>query len=184
VKKIRIALIAAVVIITIVSFVGKVMMARNTNGGTVSDGVKGAVQSILKGNVTGEVGKAYLTQWFNFSVLSIDRKKEYAGYAPEGGNILLDVVVAELCTFDEPIEMGYGDFYVDADSFIDYVYPLEPIDDTMMPEEFKLSPKEKKEYHMVYEVPEDAEGLKLVYIEVDEDQKEGAVFTINIPDQQ
>jgi uncharacterized membrane protein YeaQ/YmgE (transglycosylase-associated protein family) len=175
-------ILAIAVIVMIAGFVGKVMLARNTSGGTIADSVGSVVGSAMKGDVAGEVGKAYLTQWFNFSVLSIGRVEEYAGYEPEEGNVLIDVVIAELCTFDEPIDMGTSDFYVDADSFLEYVYPIDPLDGTMMPENFKLAPKEKKEYHMVYEVPEGAEGLKLVYTEIDASGGEGATFTIDIED--
>jgi hypothetical protein len=170
----------AVVLVAGGIFVEKIISAKNTSGGSIADSVGSAVGSLIKGDVTGEVGKAYLTQWFNFSVLSIARVKEYAGYKPEDGSVLFDVEIAELCTFNEPTEMGTSDFFVDADSFLEYVYPMPPKDKTMMPENFTLQPKEKAQYHMVFEVPEDAEGLSLVYVELDEKGNEGSTFKIKI----
>jgi hypothetical protein len=177
----RIAIyVIAVVLIAGGIFVDKIISARNTSGSSITDSVGSVVGSLIKGDVTGEVGKAYLTRWFNFSVLSIERAEEYAGYKPEEGNVLLDVEIAELCTFDEPINMGTSDFFVDADSFLEYVYPIPPEDETMMPKNFMLQPKEKVQYHMVFEVPEDAEDLGLVYIELDEKGNEGSTFKIKI----
>jgi hypothetical protein len=181
-NKVRIAILGVAAVILIVSFAGKTMMARDTNGGSITESIGSAVASMLKGDVTGEVGKTYSTQWFNFSVLSIDKVTEYAGYKPEESNILVDVKIAELCTFNEDTDMSYNDFYLDSDSFEEYVFPIEPLDDTMMPEEFTLKPKEKVEYHIVYEFPEETKGLKLMYTEIDEAENEGATFTINIPD--
>jgi hypothetical protein len=180
-KKVKIALYITAVILAAGGFLAdKIVSVRNTTGGSISDSIGSAVSSLIKGDVTGEIGKAYLTQWFNFSVLSIDRVKEYSGYKPEEGNILIDVEIAELCTFGKPIEMGTNDFFMDSDSFLEYVYPIAPVDDTMMPENFTLRPKEKATYHMVYEVPEGADDLRLVYIEVDTENNKGSTFTIKI----
>jgi hypothetical protein len=150
------------------------------NGSSLRSSLSSTVQNFLSGNVTGEVGKAYSTQWFNFAIRSIERVDEYAGYVPAEGNILLDAVVEELCTFNEPIPMGTFDFFVDADTFLDYVYPLSPLDETMMPENFDLAPKENAIYHMIYEIPANTVDLRLMYIEIDEEENEGTTFTINI----
>jgi hypothetical protein len=145
------------------------------------DSVRQAAARILSGNVTGEVGITYGTEWFEFTVHSIDEVAEYAGYAPEDGYLLYDVLITEKNTYDAPIPMGTPDFYMDAESFDGYtVYPLDPMSDEMMPLEFELAEDESAEYHMVYEVPEDAAGLKLVYVEVGEDDYEGVTFNIPI----
>ncbi|MDR2779854.1 MAG: hypothetical protein LBB28_01880 [Synergistaceae bacterium] len=180
-KKVRIV-VSVIVVIVFAGYllVDKVRSASDTSGGSVSDSIGSVVGSLVEGDVTGEVGKAYLTRWFNFSVLSITRVGEYAGYSPEEGNILLDVEIAELCTFNEPIEMGTSDFFVDADSFLEYVYPMESKDSTMMPQNFTLQPREKVQYHMIFEIPEDAEDLELVYVEIDEKGNEGSTFMIKI----
>jgi hypothetical protein len=63
---------------------------------------------------------------------------------------------------------------------MDYIYPIDPISDEMMPLEFDLGPKETVEYHMVYEIPADTVGLKIMYTEIDVDDNEGVTFDIPI----
>ncbi|MDR3280968.1 MAG: hypothetical protein LBT23_10680 [Synergistaceae bacterium] len=180
-QKVKIALIGIALVLVFVPAVVRIALSSGGDGasaGTIAQSIAG----MLKGDVTGEIGHEYKTRWFNFTVHSIDRVSEYAGYEPDEGNILLDVVVEEFCTFENSIEMGTFDFFMDADSFDEYAYPLNPLDDTMMPEEFKLGPKERKKYHMVYEAPSDAKGVKLIYKEIDEEENTHATFTINIKD--
>ncbi|MDR3086184.1 MAG: hypothetical protein LBU47_07725 [Christensenellaceae bacterium] len=141
------------------------------------------VGQLLRGDVTGKVGETYRTEWFNFSISSIKQVESYAGYAPEEGNLLYDVVITELSTFDEAIPMGTFDFFMLMDGTEEPVFPMDPLngDETMMPAEFDLSPDESVTYHMVYEVPKDAKGLKLMYIELYENSEEqGTTFTIPI----
>lgn len=152
----------------------------DTVGQAVSEAVQEVAAQLVTGDVVGEIGTTYSTQWFEFNVESIEFVSEYAGYAAEEGNTLIDVVVTEKGTFDEPVPMGIFDFIVDHESFEEYAYPMEPLDDTMMPEEFDLAKDETVTYHMVFEVPEDTEGLFLFYTEIDESDTEGATFTINI----
>jgi hypothetical protein len=139
-----------------------------------------SVVEMLSGDVTGEVGKTYATQWFEFTVQSIDEVSEYAGYTPGDGYTLYDVLITETGTFDEASPMGTFDFYMDAPSFEEYIYPLDPVSDDMMPLEFDLEPKETVEYHMVYEIPSDVSGLNLMYTEVDAEDNEGVTFNIPI----
>ncbi|MDR2514331.1 MAG: hypothetical protein LBD02_03875 [Christensenellaceae bacterium] len=138
------------------------------------------VGQLLHGDVTGKIGETYRTEWFNFSVSSIKEVKEYAGYTPKEGNTLYDVVITELSTFADPIPMGTFDFYMDAESFDEYVFPMDPIDETMMPTEFTLNKDDNVNYHMVYEVPSGTAGLKLMYTELSEADEKGATFTIPI----
>ena len=148
----------------------------------VKEEIKQTIAQAISGNVKGEVGKSYSTQWFEFTVESIMAVDSYAGYVPQEGNILVDVFITEKGTFDdaEPSPMGTFDFYMDSDTFYDYVYPLDPLDSTMMPEEFDLAYGETVTYHMVYEVPAGLNDLKLMYTEIDERDTEGATFTINV----
>jgi hypothetical protein len=135
---------------------------------------------LLSGDVTGETGKTYATQWFEFTVQSINEVPEYAGYTPQSGYTLYDVLITETGAFEDPSPMGTFDFYMDAESFAEYVYPLDPLNDEMMPMEFELAKDETVEYHMVYEVPSDVTDLKLMYTEVDEQENEGVTFSIPI----
>ncbi|MDR2771530.1 MAG: hypothetical protein LBB57_05795 [Clostridiales Family XIII bacterium] len=158
-------------------------LALSGCGNSVKEVARNAAQSVvemLSGDVVGEIGKAYGTQWFEFTIKSIGEVSEYAGYAPEEGYTLYDVLVTETGTFDEASPMGTFDFYMDAPSFSDYIYPLDPLSDEMMPLEFDLDTDETVEYHMIYEIPIDTAGLNLMYTEVDEDENEGITFSIPI----
>lgn len=167
-------LIAALILTFVLSLTG-------CNTAAIQDGVNNAMSAmddIISGDVSGEIGKTYSTQWFRFNIKSIEAVSEYAGYSPAEGNQLIDVVVTEKNIFDDKIIMGTLDFYVDEISFEEYVYPMAPLDDTMMPEEFYLAVNESVEYHMVFEVPADIKSLNLLYTEIDENDNEGATFTI------
>jgi hypothetical protein len=140
-----------------------------------------ALGQLIEGDVTGEIGKDYRTRWFSFNIESIKEVTEYAGYAPQDGNVLMDVVVTETCIYEEAIPMGTFDFYMDADNFLEYIYPVEEtFDDTMMPLEFELAPDETVTYHMLYEIPTEHENLTLKYTEIAEDEAEYATFTIKL----
>ncbi|MDR1135921.1 MAG: hypothetical protein LBL49_07050 [Clostridiales Family XIII bacterium] len=142
------------------------------------------VRNFIMGNVDGEIGKTYSTKWFDFIVSSVDKVDEYSEYTPPEGYTLLDVVVKETNTFDEPITMGTFDFYLTTDTSSMEIYPLDPFNDdpTLMPEEFDLALKESAEYHMIFEFPADATGVTLKYTEVDEDDNVSATFSIKLPD--
>lgn len=142
--------------------------------------VSNTVAQMLKGNVKGEIGKTYSTQWFEFTVKSIEKVDSYAGYKAQNGFELYSVLMNEKSTFDEEIPMGTVDFYMDTDSFEEYIYPIDPLDNTMMPLEFALNKGDVAEYYMVYEIPADTKGLMLCYTEIDEKETEGALFTIAI----
>ena len=138
------------------------------------------VRQVMSGDVNGEIGKSYSTQWFDFTVLAVDEESSYAGYEPAPGYRLIVVYISETGAFDEPVPMGTYDFYMDADTFYDYMWPLDPFDDAMMPLEFDLPKGVTVRYDMVYEIPEVAPNLKLLYTEFDETDREGATFTIKL----
>jgi hypothetical protein len=157
----------------------KVEQAADTAAGAISSAGR-ALGQLLEGDVTGEIGKDYRTEWFSFNIASVEEVSEYAGYTPTEDYTLVDVIVSETCIFDQAIPMGTFDFYMDSDSFEDYIYPLDPLDDSMMPLEFDLAPDESVQYHMVYEIPVERDGLVLMYTEIDESDTEHATFTINL----
>ena len=138
------------------------------------------VRQVLSGNVSGEIGQSYSTQWFDFTVKSVKEASSYAGYEPEPGYRFIVVDISETGAFDEPVTMGTFDFYMDADNFRYYLWPLDPFDDSMMPMEFMLAKGETVEYIMVYEIPDEAPNLKLLYTEIDIEDNEGVTFTINL----
>ncbi|MDR0500791.1 MAG: hypothetical protein LBG97_06050 [Coriobacteriales bacterium] len=148
--------------------------------GNAVNSVTEAVGQLLTGDVTGEVGKDYRTQWFTFNIKSVTEVSSYAGIEPEEGNTLIDVVIYEKNIFEEAIPMGTFDFWMEAPTFDRPVYPLDPEDSTMMPLEFDLETSESVTYHMVYEVPKNTADLVLKFTEVDVDSREGATFTIKV----
>ena len=149
----------------------------------VVEGVKQTVEDarqVLTGSVSGEIGKSYSTKWFDFTVKSVKDANNYAGYEADSGNRLIVVLISETGAWDDPIPMGTYDFYLDADSFYDYNWPLDPYDDSMMPMDFYLTNGETVEYYMIYEIPSDAPNLKLLYTEIDEEENLGTTFSIDL----
>lgn len=148
--------------------------------GNITQSVSNTVAQMLNGTVRGEVGKTYSTQWFEFTVKSIEKVDSYAGYKPEDGYELYSVLLSEKNIFEEDIPMGTFDFYMDEDSFVDYIFPIDPLDDTMMPMEFTLKKGEAVEYRMIYEIPAGTEGLMFCYTEIDVSEEEGVEFIIPV----
>lgn len=114
------------------------------------------------------IGKAYSTKWFDFTIKSMKTIDVYGQYKPTTGNQLVDVLVSETGTSKNSCTMGTFDFYVDATNLEDYIYPLKPLDKAMMPESFVLSNGQSVEYHMIYEIPKDIKNAVLCYTEVDD----------------
>jgi len=146
----------------------------------VADNVRLSAARMLQGNVSGEVGATYGTRWFEFTIESIKEIDDAFGYTAPDGYILIDVVVTETGTFDEPIIMGTFDFYMDSDTFLEYEWPIDPLDDSMMPLEFYLAKDETVTYRMVFEVPASLDDLKLMYTEIDENMSIYATFVIDV----
>ncbi|MDR3207625.1 MAG: hypothetical protein LBT60_04770 [Oscillospiraceae bacterium] len=143
-------------------------------GDTISD--------LIRGDVACRVGETYTTSWFSFTVLAVETPASYAGYTPPTGYTLVDVTLSESCA-EGSQPMGTFDFYLNAPAFPDYIYPLDPLDETMMPTAFTLTPDTPATYHMLYQIPADTTGLRLTYTEMDADNRAGAAYTIDIPDE-
>jgi hypothetical protein len=135
---------------------------------------------VIEGDIDITLNQPYKSKWFEFTVKSAATATEYAGYSPEEGFILIDVLINETGAFEEPVPMGIMDFYISASGDDEEkFYPLPAFDDSMMPDKFDLSLGETAEYHMVYEVP-DKSGLMLVYTEIDVTEAEGNTFRLKI----
>ena len=178
-KRLLATVTLAFALVLVLSSCSKAAESLNDAVSSGIDSASSAIDNLLSGNVTGEIGKSYSTQWFSFTVKSIKSVPEYAGYTPAEGMQLIDVVVTEKNIFNQTIPMGTSDFYLDENSWPDYIYPMDPLDDTMMPIEFDLAVGETAEYHMVYEVPAEFSAMMLLYTEIDVTETEGATFTIN-----
>lgn len=136
------------------------------------------ISSIIKGDVTGKIGKTYSTQWFDFSIDSITSVDSYEGEAAPDGYQFVDVVITEKNTFDEEITMGTFDFYMDADELEEYEWILESWHSSMMPEEFILSIGETVQYHAIFMLPVEITDIRFIYEEINELEELGATFTI------
>ena len=144
--------------------------------------VRDSVLQAIQGDVSGDIGKEYQTKWFTFSILEISHANTYAGLTPASGNEFIVIKLTEKNTTSISQVFGTFDWFVDAPSFSDYVYPLDPSpsDSTMMPLRFDLKPNESATYICVFEVPRNTQGLQLVYIELDDQDKVYGTFTIDI----
>ena len=142
--------------------------------------VASSVAELVSGDVTGKIGTAYQTKWFEFTIHSIEKVDSYAGYEAAEGYQLYSVSITEKNIFESTIPMGTSDFYMDDPGFLEYIWPIDPLDDTMMPEEFNLEPGDSAKYTMIFEIPEDAPKLVLMYTEIDENDDVHATFTIKV----
>lgn len=146
-------------------------------------GASGSTAGTIKaedGYAEGRIGDTLKTTFFTFRVESAQFVKEYAGYQPEEGNILVDSVVTVKNVFGEDLPMFNSDFQIQwGDGDDDFGYGVEGLEDsTIMPEEYTLKRGESVEYHIVYEVPKGSTDFSISYLEIFSDQSEGDVFFV------
>jgi|GEM_PF-1087803 len=162
----------------------------NESSGGVTGMVENAIQnvadrvaSVISGDMQGEIGGLYKTQWFDFSVNSMEVVKEYEGQPADDGYQFVVLEVYEKNTWDGggSIPMGTFDFYVDNAAFSDFVWAESPWTDNMMPDEFTLTPDEEVTYDVVFMVPENVADVDFTYVEIDENQGIGSTFIIKLP---
>lgn len=139
-----------------------------------------AVAQMIDGEVTGEIGTEYTTKWFTFTVDSMSTSYSYGDYTAEAGNILVIAHITEKNISGATQPFGTFDWFVDDTTLADYIYPLEPMNDDMMPESFELSDGETASYDVVIEFPEDLANPFLMYIEADDQGSTYDTFMIPI----
>lgn len=113
------------------------------------------------------IGQEYQTKWFSFQVHSIDKVASYTGYSPEAGFVLYDVLLSITNTYEQSQPFGTYDWYMDEVDWPSYIYPLDPLGEEMMPDDFELAAGQTAQYHMLFEVPDEKQGLQLIYQETD-----------------
>jgi hypothetical protein len=138
------------------------------------------VAQFLEGDVTGEVGTKYETRWFSFTVDSAERTQNYDSYTASEGNTLLVVHITETNTSGEPQAFGTFDWFLDDDSLGEYIYPLDPLNDTMMPSSFTLADEETASYDVVIECPSSLANPYLMYVETDTDDQTYTTFKLPV----
>lgn len=146
----------------------------------VVDEVVESAAKLIEGDVTGEVGTEYTTKWFTFSVDSMTTGLTYEDYTAADGNKLLIAHITETNISGEKQPFGTFDWFVDDDTLIDYLYPLDPLNDKMMPASFELADGETASYDVVIEYPSTLTQPYLMYIEADETGQTYTTFKIPI----
>lgn len=144
------------------------------------DSISNFILGNTPGDVTAETGETYKTKWFEFTIQSIDKVDAYKDYKAKEGHRLYKVSISLKSIWDESIPMGLFDFYMDAPDFAEYIWAIPPLDGTMMPEAYNLTPGETVQYIMIFEVPTDTAELALSYTENYESGEDGATFAIYI----
>ena len=149
-------------------------------GGDTVNNVVNSVTSRLAGDVTGETGVSYETEWFTFQVNSVETVTNYAGVDADEGCVFLIANVYEKNTWDgnDSIPMSCYDYYALEGENAEEIWPEEPWDNAMMPNEFYLAPEEEATYDVVFQVSSDVAEVSFVYVEVDADGGTHATFTI------
>lgn len=148
--------------------------------GSSSSLVQGSRVEPEDGFAGGRIGDAMATAFFDFTILSAEKRAEYEGYVPAEGYILVDTAVKVYNTFGETVPMFASDFQIQwGDGDEDYGYPVQEITgEQAVPEQYSLHPFETVEYHHVYEVPEGTEEYSVSFLELYEDESQGDVFFV------
>ena len=132
------------------------------------------------GYVVGEVGEKLTTQFFSFSVDSVESTDRCGDAAAGEGTTLVVAEITVKNTFGETIPMFSSDFvlyYGAGDE--DYCFPVEAAGDGLMELEYELAKDEEITAKVAYEVPEDADSFSLLYLEVYEDDFVGNAYYVD-----
>lgn len=133
------------------------------------------------GYAEGVVGTVFRTVFFDYRVDSVAFPSEYEGYIADDGMQLVDVKITIKNTFGEELPMYNCDFQIQwhdlGDGDEDYDFGIEMDDsDTVMPFDYSLADEATCCYHIVYEVPAEAEEFSISFQEFFSDNTEGDVF--------
>ena len=146
-------------------------------------GAKDIVNVILpeEGYAGGRIGDTFRTEFFDFTVDSVRSVDSYEGYTESENTDLLDVVITVKNTFGEELPMFNSDFQIQwhdlGDKDEDFGFGIIfPESETVMPEEYTQKRAETVTYHIIYEVPEEADEFSVSYLEYYEDDTTGDVF--------
>jgi len=167
-----------VILLVAVSMAATLGLAGCSSNGGGND-ISNAVAQLLEGDVTGQIGKEYKTQWFTFTINSMSTNSSFAGYTAASGNKLVIANITLTNIFGSSQPFGTYDWFVLGDN-TDEIYPLSPLNDKMMPESFSLNDKETVTYDVVIEFPEDLKNPYFMYTEIDEKGTAGTTFKIPI----
>ncbi|MCM1118962.1 MAG: zinc-ribbon domain-containing protein [bacterium] len=133
------------------------------------------------GYAEGVVGTVFRTVFFDYRVDSVAFPSEYEGYIADDGMQLVDVKITIRNTFGEELPMYNCDFQIQwhdlGDGDEDFDFGIEMDDsDTVMPFDYSLADEATCCYHIIYEVPAEAEEFSISFQEFFSDNTEGDVF--------
>ncbi len=150
----------------------------------VDAGVTGASQASdgrqTGGYALGKIGEKLTTQFFTFSVNSVEKADSCGDAVPGEGNTLVVAEITVKNTFGETIPMFSSDFalgYGEGDE--DYCFPLEAAGDGLMELQYDLAKGEEITAKVAYEVPADADSFSLFYLEIYEDDFVGNAYYVD-----
>ena len=163
---------ALLVSLCMAATLGLVGCTPNTEGYTqVDEQAVSEFADRVEGYVNGQIGEEYETLWFDFTVNSLKTDTSYAGYTAPGDKKLVIANVTITNTFGMPIPFGIFDWFVRGQGGGE-IWPLAPLNDDMMPEEFMLDDGDSATYNVVIEFPADLVDPFFIYTEIDEKQSE------------
>jgi len=115
------------------------------------------------------LGHVHSTQWFNFTIHSVQSLSQFEGHTAAYGHRLWLVDITQTGTFFEGVPMGTADWFLDGDDFRAHLYPHMQFmgRDDMMPEWFWLERGQSEKHLMLFEAPVAAANLTLNFLEVD-----------------
>ncbi|MCL2529095.1 MAG: hypothetical protein FWE41_02000 [Coriobacteriia bacterium] len=166
------AFVALLVSLCMAATLGLAGCSTNTSGYTqVDEQTLSDFSDRVEGYVNGVIGEEYETLWFSFTVNSLKTDTSFADYKAPSGKELVIANVTITNTFGTPIPFGIFDWFVRGQGSGE-IWPLSPMNDSMMPEEFMLDDKETVTYNVVIEFSSDLVDPYFIYTEIDEKQSE------------
>ena len=122
---------------------------RNTNENPVQNNAI----TLVPGTTAGEVGKTYSLPWFSFKFTSIEFVSQYKGKSPRPGFQFVNAVVTVTNLMDDPLPLSKNFFDMDHESWPEYIKPLSPWDNSMMPERLEMSKNQTVTSNLIFEIP-------------------------------
>lgn len=142
----------------------------------IGEGIMGATggqaEAEDSGIHEGALGNRMRTYFFDFTVLTATEAESYGDYTPGAGSKLVVVKIKSTNTYGESIVMLDYDYQLQWGDWNDpedddkYADALLALTEDCAPEEVELAADASMTYDYVYEVPADAGGFEMCYLEV------------------
>jgi len=108
------------------------------------------------------------TRWFDFTVNSLKTATSYAGYTAASGNTLIiaNITIKNTYTDSPTTPFGTYDWTASDDTLTYWIDAMSPLDSTMMPDDYELTPNQTATYNVVFEVSSSLPDPYIAYVEV------------------